>query len=201
MTQGLEMATIPSIKGSLLQMLVWQIEELLDAGSLTRSEFESLLEPGDLAVLDFPIVASGWYPVGTHNRLAEILLEYRWQGRVEDMRAQALEVGEEFISHKAYAGYLQQAARQEERAGEIITDLSRLVFNFSRWHFIGSLHESWRIEVREAAAFSDAVLILFEAFFEQVFSSLLDAPVAVSSHRPEPDRIVFHGKCGDAPSQ
>ncbi len=195
------MATIPMIKGSLLQMLIWQVEELIEVGSLERSELESLLEPGDLAVLDSSVVASGWYPVGTHNRLAEILLEYRWQGRVEDMRAQALEIAEEFISQKAYAGYLQQAARQEERAGEIITGLSRLVFNFSDWHFFGSLHEDWRVEVREAAPFSDAVVIIFEAFFELVFSSLLDAPVAVSRHRPEPDRIVFYGKCGDTPSQ
>jgi hypothetical protein len=191
------MATIPSIKGSVLQLQVSQVEELLEAGSLTRSELESLLEPQDLAILDSSVVASGWYPVDTWNRLAELLLERRWQGRVEDMRAESLETGEEFISQKAYAGYLQQAARQEERAGEIITALSDLVFNFSRWHFIGSLHESWRIEVREAAPFSDAVLITIEAFFERVFSNVLGARVAVSTHRPEPDRVVLHGKRGD----
>jgi hypothetical protein len=197
MTEGNQMATIPSIKGSLLQMLVWQVEELLESGSLARSELESLLEPRDLAILGSSVVASGWYPIEIHNRLAELLLERRWQGRVEDMRAESLEASEEFISQKAYAVYQQQAARQEERAGEIITALSRLVFNFSRWHFVGSLHEDWRIEVREAAPFSDAVLITIEAFFERVFSNLLGAPVAVSMHRPEPDRVVFHGKRGD----
>ena len=63
----------------------------------------------------------------------------------------------------------------------------------SRWRFevVDAARRAYLIEVTEAAALPEVARLAAEGFIGFVSARLSDAPLCVTSERPEPDRILF----------
>ena len=74
------MATIPSIKGSVLAGHVEVLKKYLDTNPVDAATLESRFEPGDLKLLDHTIPTARWYDVRIHTRILEFLRDYEGSG-------------------------------------------------------------------------------------------------------------------------
>jgi hypothetical protein len=71
--------------------------------------------------------------------------------------------------------------------------LAGAIFNVSRWRFVvvDAARRVYLIEVTEAAGLPEVARLAAEGFIGYVSTRLSDAPLRVTSERPEPDRILF----------
>jgi len=98
------MALVPSIKGSVFVRVVEDIAKLTAVGTLSRNELKRKIPPEDLALLDQPVTASGWYDVQAYGRLLEILKDVEGDGEDEYLRQRGVRSAELLLD----AGFYQQ---------------------------------------------------------------------------------------------
>jgi hypothetical protein len=186
---------VPSTKGILIQHAVERIQHHLERGRLSRDELELRLAPEDLAFFDGEKVIAGlWYPVARHHRLLELIFEV--EGRSDLALVQlGRTAGEQMLRAPAFAAMFDAAGRRDEAsAGALLVKLAELVLNFTRWRFLGSSLADFRIEVTEARDVSEHARRNVTGLIEVLGSHVLGRALAVTSERPQPDRILFHGK-------
>ena len=164
------MAAKPSVKGSLLAETVENARKLLEEGSLSRSELEARLRPGDLALFDEPTNVSRWYDLEFYQRLAELLHDLEGGPRDEYFRKKGFARGRRLMEAGLYQQmeYAERSRLARERDPKarfeaygrdlkLFVTLSGAILNFSRWSVVRDPDHAdrYRIEVRDAVAFPD----------------------------------------------
>jgi hypothetical protein len=190
---------VPSTKGVLIQHAVERIQGYLAGGRLSREELELRLAAEDLALFDGEKVIAGlWYPVARHHRLLDLIFEV--EGRSEPALVDlGRTAGEQMLRAAAFGAMFEAAARRGEgSAGALLVKLAELVLNFTKWRFLGPSLADFRIEVTEAREVSDHARHNVTGLIEVIGSHVLGRALGVTSERPQPDRILFHGKAREA---
>jgi len=139
------LARTPCIKGSVFVRAVEDICKLTSAGTLSRDELRRRLRPDDLALLDQPVSASGWYDVQVYGRLLELLRDVEGEGKHEYLRQRGARSAQLLLQAGLYQQmeYLNrtQVAQQKDsqarfvafgRDLRLLTTIHGSIFNFGR---------------------------------------------------------------------
>lgn len=192
----------PSIKGSAMQAVVDDLNQLLASGALADAEASARLEPGDRELLRAGIHAGSWYPIDVYRRLLALLVGKEGRGDRESYLRRRGRAAAERILRMGLYSHLEAAMRAAERApdrwveqvGRVMTTLSPAMFNFSKWEFVpGDASRLFSLNVREAGPLPDETRILLQGFIEALFTPFTSDPVRVVGRRASEDWIVFEG--------
>jgi len=187
---------VASIKGIALRLAVDGLQRVMNAEKIRREEVVNRMKPEDAWVLDGEIVPGLWYPIDLCSRVIQLSLELENKGGEPYLRHVGTRVAEMFFSSEIYERFATAAEKHRESAGRLVINVPSLVLNFSKWTFRqeDGQGRSFFIEAEEAEAFSDVFRFLAEGFIRYIGERAVKAPVAVTSTRPAPDRILFHGE-------
>jgi hypothetical protein len=173
------MAQPPSIKGRIFATAIEDLTKLLAAGELRREELGRWLKPGDLPVLDQPIVATEWYCIQTYARVCTLLRDVAGGGNDDYLRKRGERSALKLLEAGLYAQleYLKRAQVGKEtdpnarhqafgRDLKLLTTMSASILNFSHWESKPDPDVARRyvIEVTEARDFPDALGFTSEGF-------------------------------------
>ncbi|TFG98605.1 MAG: hypothetical protein E4H11_00185 [Myxococcales bacterium] len=194
---------VPSIKGTAIQGVVDDLQQLIAAGRITRDRLEARLDAEDLRILDDKLLPGMWYPLSSYRRLTEALIEIDGGGRRDYVVRRGARAAERLFA----AGLYLQLERGEEigaekrkrgegwteREGNLVASLAGAIFNVSRWRFRVDADDPaiHHIEVAEAEELPEVSRLAAQGFIEYTATRLSAAPVRVTSERVGRDRIVF----------
>jgi hypothetical protein len=194
---------VPSIKGSAFETVVRDVLRLLETGKLPREAADARLEAEDLRLLEEKILPATWYPLASHERLTELLLEFEGDRDPKYLMARGARSAERLFD----AGLYQQMRRGEELGaakrergegwsefdGNLMTSLAGAIFNVSRWRYRRHPEDVLvsRIEVTSARDLPEVARWAAQGFVEYMASRMTGVPVQVTSERPVRDRIVY----------
>ncbi len=177
------MASIPSIKGSVLATVIEKINKLLDSGKLSHEDTRKWLKPQDVALLEEDIMASGWYDIHSFTRMTELLLEVEGLGNTQYLQElghqsarRLLETGIysqlEYLRRSDVAGKTDQRARFETFGKELrlLTTMARSIYNFSTWVVKPDEDHEYQyiLDVTEASDFPDSLCWRVEGFINEM---------------------------------
>ena len=202
------MALVPSIKGSVFVRVVEDIAKLTAVGTLSRNELKRVLPPEDLALLDQPVTASGWYDVQAYGRLLEILKEVEGDGEDEYLRQRGVRSAELLLE----AGFYQQmeylnrtqAAQQKDpqarfqafgRDLRLLISVHRSLINFGRSVVKADPQypDRYVLEYEDVAAYPQALCWTTDGFVNRM-AKQHGFPDLWSWTRPAPDKLLFRMK-------
>jgi hypothetical protein len=199
------MPSVPSIKGSVFGRAAEDVLKLLSAGTIARRELGRWLGPGDVAILEKPVLSSGWYDVEAYGRLLELLKDVEGGGKNEYLRDRGARSAE--LLRKA--GQYQQMEYLDRTQAAQQTDPRARVLAFGRdlrliTTVFGSLLSFGRSQVREDPAQADRFLMEYldvapypeglcwttDGFVNRI-AKPRDQPDLWKWERPVPDQIIF----------
>lgn len=193
------LVAVPSIKGTAFQSVHDDVHRLLAEGRLSRSALEVRLEAADLAILDEKVIPSSWYPIASYARMVELLVDLEAGGRREEY---LIERGERAGARLAALGIYQQLELSLDRVGATVgklgASLSGAIYNFTRWRYEAADLGSFTIMVEEAEAFPEVSRFTTQGFIAYTAERISGRPTQVTSERPAPQRVLFHGNRGTA---
>jgi hypothetical protein len=199
------MAVVPSIKGSIFVRAVEDVLKLVSAGQLSQVELRRRLTPGDLQILDEPILGSEWYDVQVYGRLVELLRDVEGGGQNEYLRKRGVRSAEALIQAGLYQQmeYLNrtQLARQSDpesrfrafgRDLRLLTSLQGSILNFTRQTpQVDPEHsDRYLLEFSEAIAYPEVLCWTTEGFINRM-AAQHDSPDLWRWERPRPDVILY----------
>jgi hypothetical protein len=193
----------PSIKGAAFQAVPADVDRLLEEGALSASELEARLTPDDIRILREEVTPGSWYPIGTYERLLDLLVEMEGGSQPEMyLLKRGVDAAKRIFAMGIYS-HLEAAHRAVDRApknwcaqvGRIMMTLSNSMFSFSHREFVdhGDSKRLFSIYVSDAEFLPEATRILLQGFIEYVFNQFTDEPTQVKSRRSSPDSIVYEG--------
>jgi hypothetical protein len=169
------MSTVPSVKGAVLEIEVEAVRKLVAAEGISRAELTRRLQPEDLALLDHPTFASGWYDIRIFTRFIELLRDTEGDGSNDYLQRHGAQLVAGMIQSRLYQQLDYLKTTQVEKATEAherflafgrdlrrLTSLSASVYNFSRWQAVvdPEFADRYVLEISEAAPFPQAWLWL-----------------------------------------
>lgn len=199
------MAQPPSIKGRIFATVIEDLTKLLSAGELRREELGRWLEPGDLPVLDQPIVATEWYCIRTYARVCTLLRDVVGGGSNDYLRQRGERSAQKLLDAGLYAQfeYLKRTQVRKEtdpnarhqafgRDLKLLTTMSASILNFSHWESKPDpdVAQRYVIEVTEAKDFPDALGFTSEGFVNGMAKTHGDADLW-RWERARPDLVVL----------
>jgi hypothetical protein len=194
---------VPSIKGTAILGVVEDLHRLVATGRIRRDRLEARLDAEDLRILDDKLLPGMWYPLGSYQRLTEILIEVDGAGRPDYVVRRGARAAERLFAAGLYLqlerGEEIGAAKRErgegwtEREGNLVASLAGAIFNVSRWRFRVDADDPTvhRIEAVEAEELPEVSRLAAQGFIEYTATRLSGAPVRVTSERTGRDRILF----------
>lgn len=181
----------PSIKGTLFEVVVADVEALVPAGRIPRDALEARLEPTDLGFFGRKLAPALWYPIDSYARLLETLRDVEGGASpARYLRRRGEDAADRMIQSGLYSQLDASVETWGERVGKIMVTLGRVCFNFGSWDARddgGVL----TIEARDSAPLPDVSRTVIEGFIEVITRRALKADVTVTSERPTPDRVLF----------
>lgn len=188
--------TGPSIKGALFEPVVADALALLESGRLTETALEDRLPPTDLAFLGSRLSAALWYPIETYARLLELLVSM--EGGIQPqhyLRKRGARAAQRLIDAGLYSQLDASVETWGEKTGRIMVTLAPALYNFGRWSS-SLLAEGTQLTVEavDVAPLPEVSRTIAEGFIETIMARAVGSAVQVTSERPTPDRIMFHGR-------
>ena len=185
----------PSVKGSVFLMSVLAVKQLVAESRLTREEVEFELQGDDIRYLDEKILAEGWYPVGSFDRLASIAVEVLSDGEFSYLAEQGEAAAARVLGSQAYQGFIDAAATGREAGGPgaSVLTMARLMLNFSRWELDreSSRGREFELRVTEAGDLPETLRYAGQGFIAHLATIFTREPTRVSSERLDQDTVVF----------
>jgi hypothetical protein len=187
---------VPSVRGSLFQIVLDHIQRLLDSGGLTREEFEAQLTAEDLDVLSAKIGPATWVPIGTYRRVIDFLVSIEAPGDPEGYLFERGGYAAERL-HKSglYSQFDASTEKWGARVGKLIVTLGSVIYNFTEWGFeldrgrpIG-----FRVTVRNAAELPECGRFAAAGFIEYLARSATGLTIRITSERLPDGNILFIG--------
>jgi hypothetical protein len=185
------------IKGTAIDSLVADVNRLVQEGHLRADELEAHLRPEDLEILGQKVLASLWYPLGTYERLTQLMLKVEGRGKI----GYVVERGRKAAARLRGSGIYGQLARDRsklgDRIGRIMVTLGPAIYQDTHWEFRFESPEvatDFRIETRVPSGFPDLARYAAQGFIEYLSNIDRAQPVVVTSERASPTLIVFRAK-------
>jgi hypothetical protein len=202
------MERVPSIKGSVFIRVVEDIAKLTAVGTLSRNELKRGLPPEDLALLDQPVTASGWYDVQAYGRLLEFLKEVEGDGEDEYLRQRGarsaellLEAG--FYQQMEYLNRTQAAQQKDPQARfqafgrdlRLLITVHGSLLNFGRSAVKADpvYPDRYVLEYEDVAPYPLALCWTTDGFVNRMAKQHGD-PDLWGWMRPTPDNLLFRMK-------
>ncbi|MGH0031925.1 MAG: hypothetical protein ACQGVC_19215 [Myxococcota bacterium] len=192
--------TEPSIKGMTLMAVVEDVKRLRDDGRISDGQLTAALEPLELGWLEEKIQPALWYPIGGYERLTQLLLRSEGRGDPGYLVRRGETVARRLIESGMYAQLRHGDQRREEaRAGgrpvdehdgRLMTTLASSIFNFGAWRFRQEGDHAV-IEGADVEPMPDVSVLAARGLIAAIASHVRDAPVEVTSERPERGRVLF----------
>jgi hypothetical protein len=182
------------IKGTAIESLVADVNRVVQEGRIRPDELKACLPQGDLEILGQKVLAALWYPIGTYERLTQLLLRVEGRGEMQYV----IERGRNAAARLRDSGIYGQLARNRnelgDRIGRIMVTLGPAMYQDTHWDFhyesSGNTAE-FRIEVRVPPEFPDLARYAAQGFIEYLSNLDRDLPIGVSSERASPSLVVF----------
>ena len=185
------------IKGTAIESLVADVNRLVLDGRLRPDELEACLQREDLQILDQKVLAALWYPLGTYERLTQLMLRVEGRGEVQYV----IERGKSAAARLRDSGIYGQLARNRhelgDRIGRIMVTLGPAMYQDTQWDFhyeSADKTTAFRIEVRVPPEFPDLARYAAQGFIEYLSNLDRAQSIVVSSERASEELIVFRAK-------
>jgi hypothetical protein len=203
--------TVPSIKGLAIVSIVDDVKRLVQEGRISEAQLEAALEPADLRILGQAVQASQWYPTASYARLGALLDEVEGGGRADYFVGRGARAAERLFAAGVYSQLERVDRRAAEREGgspltghdiRVTLSLWKAMFNFTAWDYAADPENprAFTVQVTSADEFPEVLRLAAQGFLEYGFSRLAKAPIAVTSARPDRDRIVYSFREGGEPA-
>jgi hypothetical protein len=197
------MPDVPSIKGTALEAVVEDVRRLLGAGSVSRDALEARLEPADLELLEQKILPGVWYPNACHRRMTELLRDVEGGGTDEYVVRRGARTAERFLEAGLYHQIQRALASAGDEGGQdlegvrravrLFMTLAGTVYSFGSWSLESdaAAPSRLRVEVRDAAHFTEMNRLTVLGFIQTFGQRLSDPPVRVTPVRRAPDHVAY----------
>jgi hypothetical protein len=185
------------IKGSAIESLVAEVNRLLLEGQIRQDELEAKLQPEDLEILGQRVQAALWYPLGTYERLTQLMLQLEGRGEIEYVVERGRKAAARLRDSGIYAQLTSDRNKLGDRLGRIMVTLGPAMYHDTQWSFHFEHPRSltnFRIETRVPSAFPELARFAAQGFIEYLSNSDRARPIVVSSERASPTLIVFRAK-------
>jgi hypothetical protein len=189
---------VPSIKGSIFEGLLADLNEAVALGRADLGELRDLLDDKDRELLDGKVSSIQWVPMRAYAAILEYLARVEGGGdRKRYLRRRGARACERLLEG-IYKAYKAETGSWGKRTGEIMLGMGKLLYNFTSWSFrdAGSgLHE---ITCSEAEDFPDCAVDTAHGFIERYAEDASGQPVRVRSERRGRGTVVFLVQAFDA---
>jgi len=185
------------IKGMAIESLVADVNRLLQEGRLQLDKLEKLLQPEDLEILGQRVQAALWYPLGTYERLTQLMLDVEGGGEIEYVVERGRRAAARLRDSGIYAQLTADRNKLGDRMGRIMVTLGPAMYRDTEWNFYFEYPRNltdFRIETRVPPEFPDMARYAAQGFIEYLSNLDRARPIILSSERPSPTSIVFRGQ-------
>jgi hypothetical protein len=184
--------TSATIKGVALQSVVEDVKRLRKSGVISEADLMAAIKSDEVKLLEQAVVPGLWYPLGAYGRLLDLLCRKEGGDRSEYLIERGARAAERMMNQGAYRDFLTAANRWGERAGQAMVHLAKALYGGTRWSasYSGEAHTA-EIVVDDAGEFPSSARYAAQGFVQVLFSRIEGAEVAVASHSPKPNRIVY----------
>lgn len=181
-----------TIKGVAFQSVAADVNQLRKTGVITEADLRGAIKGDEMKYLDEQVVPGLWYPLGTYGRLLDLLCRKEGGSRSEYLIERGARAAERMMSQGAYRDFLSAANRWGERAGQAMVQLAKALYGGTTWSasYSGEEHTA-EIVIDDAGDFPNAARYAAQGFVKVLFKRIEGAEVAIASHSPKPDRIVY----------
>jgi len=187
-----------SVKGIFLAGAVSTVRKAIREGRVSREQVEVRLDGPDVPFLEEKVDVSLWYPVATLGHFLDVIADLAEGERDESLRR----IGRAAADMAAQTGrYLQldprrKAGRSQSevlRYGRVVTSVITAFYDFSRMSFGPDPDDAdaFQIDWYDVQDLPESNRLCAEGFIERVAHHASSPVMAVESHRPTPDHIVF----------
>jgi hypothetical protein len=186
----------PAIKGTAFVSAVSDLEELLQAGRLSRAQLETRLRAEDLEILAGKVLPGDWYPIDAYGRIIDLLGEVEGGGP-----AYHVQRGRRAAERLLRSGIYRQLDRALEKRTEkdatslvgIMLTVGRTLYNFGAWEVVRETKavRTLRFEIRDAAALPENARLTVQGFVAWAAENIIGPGVRVDSRRPRLDTVVM----------
>lgn len=189
---------VPSVKGSLFFIAQADLLGLIEKGKISREELEVRLTPEQLELVDAKVQVALWYPVDAFNAYLRITSEIGDRASPEALAATGRHSAEQLAESGLYLQLTEGAGGRGKGAGRRLVTLASAFYNFMHWEYIeGEDPSHFTIDVTGAADWCEELRHISEGFIEVASTRGTGWPVRVTSERPTPDHVIFHGRRAD----
>ena len=144
------------IKGTAIESLVADVNRIVQEGRVPPDELEAQLQREDLEILGQKILAALWYPLGTYDRLTQLMLRAEGGGEMRYV----IERGRRAAARLRDSGIYGQLARDRKqlgtRIGRMMVTLGPAMYQDTQWTFHDESSDNashFRIEARVPSEF------------------------------------------------
>jgi len=191
-------ARVPSVKGSLFFIAQINLLGLIEEGKISREEIEVRLTPEQLELVDAKVQVALWYTVDAFNAILKITSEVGDRASPEALVATGRLSAEQLAQSGLYPQLAEGAGGSGKGVGRRLVTLASAFYNFMHWEFIeGEDPFHYTVDVTDAADWCEELRYISEGFIEVASARGLGGPVCVTSERPTPDHVIFHGRPAD----
>jgi hypothetical protein len=172
------------------------VQRLLDAGQLTRAEFEGQLTADDFEVLNTKIGPATWIPIDTYRRVVDFLVSIEAPENPEGyLFERGWSAAERLHKSGLYSQFDASTEKWGTRVGKLIVTLGPVIYNFTEWGF--ELRPgrpiTFRVTVRNAAALPECGRFAAAGFIEYLARAVTGLAIRIRSERLPDGNIVFVG--------
>jgi hypothetical protein len=182
----------PSVKGTIFQTVVDELNEYLRHGILQREDLAARWKPDDLAYLDQEISIASWYPIDTYGRYLRFLCNRFGDGRREYLMEGGRQSARRVVEMGVYGQLDDRTEHWGEKVGRVLVTLGASFYNFGKWTWEGFPNDAgFRIEVQGVTAMPEECALRAHGFVEYLASRSAGCPVHLEYRRPKPSQIIF----------
>ena len=135
-----------------------------------------------------------WYPIDAFSAFLRIASEIGHRATPEALAATGRLSAEQLAQSGLYAQLTEGAGGSSKGVGRRLVTLASAFYNFMHWEYIeGEDRRHFTIDVIEAADWCEDLRHITEGFIEVASARATGQPVRVTSERPTPDHVIFHG--------
>jgi len=185
------------IKGTAIESLVADVNRLVQEGRLRADELEAQLRPEDLEILGQKVLAALWYPLGTYERLTQLMLRVEGRGEIGYVVDRGRRAAARLRDSGIYGQLARERSKLGDRIGRIMVTIGPAIYQDTHWEFRYESPEvatDFRIETRVPAAFPDLARYAAQGFIEYLSNLDRTHPVFVTSERASLTLVVFRAK-------
>ena len=187
---------VGGVKGTAIESVVGDVNRLVESDRISRERLEVSLEAEDLELLEQKLLPSVWYSLGAYGRMTQLLYEVEGRGRLEYLYERGRRAAERIRGAGLYAQLTAARDRWGDSLGMMMVTLGPAIYRDTDWGFrllAGGAGMRFEIEISVPEVFPDVCRHTTQGFIEHAASHASGQPVAITSERVSPTRIVFVG--------